>query len=51
MEQPIMVLQKHADVTTHKIIIPKAIAEQWGYDYYMEIYADRIVLKPIKKGE
>lgn len=51
MEKPIMVFQKHADKTTHKIIIPKAIAFQWGYDYYMEIYADKIVLRPIKKGE
>lgn len=51
MEKPIMKLQKNADKTTNKMIIPKAIIQQWGNKFYMEIYADRIVLKPIKKGK
>lgn len=51
MERPILVYQKNADKTTNKMIIPKAIVEQWGYKFYMEIYEDKIVLKPIKKGE
>jgi hypothetical protein len=51
MEKPILVFQKHADKTTNKMIIPKAVVQNWGYDFYMEIYNDKIVLKPIKKGE
>lgn len=51
MESPIMRFQKNADKTTNKMIIPKAIIEQWGNQFYMEIYKDKIVLVPIKKGE
>ena len=51
MEKPILVYQKNADKSTNKIIIPKAIIEQWGKGFYMEIYADKIILRPIKKGE
>ena len=51
MEKPIMRFQKKADKTTRKMIIPKAIVEQWGNQFYMEIYKDKIVLLPIKKGE
>ena len=53
MEKPILVYQKNADKTTNKMIIPKAIIQQWGNQFYMEIYADKIILKPIKnkKGE
>ena len=46
-----MRFQKKADKTTRKMIIPKAIVEQWGNQFYMEIYKDKIVLLPIKKGE
>lgn len=51
MESPIMRFQKNADKTTNKMIIPKAIIEQWGNQFYMEIYKDKIVLVPIKKGK
>lgn len=52
MEKPILVFQKNADKTTNKMIIPKAIIEQWGNQFYMEIYEDKIILRPIlKKGE
>lgn len=49
MNEPIMTLQKNAEATTNKIRLPKAIIEQWGNKFYMEIYQDKIVLKPIKK--
>jgi len=49
--KPKLVFQKNADKTTNKMIIPKTIIEQWGNQFYMEIYQDKIVLKPIKKGE
>ena len=49
MEKPILVYQKNADKTTNKMIIPKAIIEQWGNQFYMEIYENYIKLIPIKK--
>lgn len=49
MDKPIMVFQKNADKTTNKMIIPKAIIEQWGNQFYLEIYADHMKLVPIKK--
>ena len=51
MEKPIMVFQKNADKTTNKMIIPKAIIKQWGNQFIMEVYSDKIILKPVKKGE
>lgn len=51
MEKPILVYQKNADRTTNKMIIPKAIIEQWGNQFYMEVYSDKIILKPIKKEQ
>ena len=51
MNKPIMVFQKNADKTTNKMIIPKAIIQQWGNQFKMEVYADRIVLKPITKNK
>ena len=51
MEKPMLVYKKKTDKTTNKMIIPKAIVEQWGNEFYMEIYEDKIVLIPIKKGE
>lgn len=50
MEKPILVFQKNADKTTNKMIIPKAIIQQWGNQFLMEIYNDKIILIPIKKG-
>lgn len=51
MEEPILILQKNAETTTNKIRIPQQIIDQWGNKFYMEIYEDKIILKPIKKGE
>ena len=51
MEKPILVFQKKTDKGTNKMIIPKAIVEQWGNQFYMEIYNDKIILRPMKKGD
>ena len=51
MEKPILILQKNAETTTNKIRIPQQIINQWGKQFYMEIYEDKIILKPIKKGD
>ncbi len=44
-----MVFQKNVESNTNKMRLPKAIVEQWGKQFYMEIYQDKIILKPIKK--
>ena len=31
--------------------IPKIVREKFGDEYYMEVYEDKIVLVPIKKGK
>lgn len=51
MEQPILIFQKNADKVMNRVIIPKFFVERYGREYYMEIYDDKIILKPIKKGE
>ena len=48
MEQPILIYQKNADKTTNKMIIPKAVIDKWGNQFYMYIYEYKIVLKPVK---
>ena len=49
--KPIIVYQKNADKRTNKMIIPKAIVQQWGNQFYMEIYQDKIILRPVKKRD
>ena len=46
MDKPIMIFQKRADKEKNRIIIPKAIIDQWGRDLYMQIYQDKIILVP-----
>lgn len=49
MEKPILTYQKNVDKTSNKMIIPKKIVEQWGTQFYMEVYQDYIKLVPVKK--
>lgn len=51
MEKPSMILFKKAERTMNKVILPKAFINKHGHEFYMEIYKEKIVLKPIKKGE
>lgn len=51
MDKPVLILQKNAESKTNKIRLPKAIVEKWGQNYYMEVFEDKIILKPIKKGK
>lgn len=51
MEKPILIYQKNAERTQNKIVIPRAFINKHGNQFYMEIYEDKIVLKPIKKGK
>lgn len=50
-EKPILIFQKNADKELNRVIIPKFFIDKYGRQFYMEIYEDKIVLKPIKKGE
>lgn len=49
MEKPILILQKNAETTTNKIRIPKEVVKTLGNQFYMEIYQEKIILKPIEK--
>lgn len=51
MEKLIMKIQKKAEKTTNKVRIPQSFINEFGNDFYMEIYKDKIILIPIKKGE
>ena len=49
MEKPMIILQRNAEKNTNKMRLPKTVVEQWGNQYYMEIYKDHIKLIPVKK--
>ena len=51
MEKPQIILLKNAEQKTNKVRIPKNVIDTMGNKFYMEIYEDKIILKPIKKGE
>ena len=51
MEEPILKYQKNADKVLNRVVIPKSFIDKHGRQFYMEVYEDKIVLKPIKKGE
>ena len=50
MEKPMLILQKNAEKTLNKVVLPKKFVEKNGREYYMEVYEDYIKLIPIKKG-
>ena len=51
MEKPILVYHKKADDSLNRIVIPKPVINKMGKYFYMEVFNDKIVLKPIKKEE
>ena len=48
MEKPILVYQKNADKEKNRIIIPKVFIDNWGRQFYLEVYEDYIKLIPVK---
>lgn len=50
MEKPILIFLKNAEKTQNKIVLPKICIEKFGSSYYLEVYEDKIILKPVKKG-
>lgn len=51
MEEAKLIYRKNADKVLNRVVIPKFFIDKYGSQFYMEIYEDKIVLKPIKKGE
>ena len=51
MEKPILVYHKKADDSLNRVVIPKPVINKMGTYFYMEVFEDRIVLKPIKKEQ
>ena len=54
MEKPKLIFQKNADKEMNRVIIPKFFIDKFGRQFYMEIFEDKIVLKPIninKRGK
>ena len=51
MEKPMLVYQKNVENNTNKILIPKAVVENLGKQYFMEIYKDKIILLPVRKDK
>lgn len=49
MEKPILIYQKNAERNTNKMRIPQMVIDKMGTQFYMEVYEDKIILKPIKK--
>ena len=46
-----LVFQKNADKAKNKVVIPQFFINKHGNRFYMEVYEDKIILKPIAKGE
>ena len=51
MEKPILIYQKNSDKEKNRVIIPKIFINKYGRHFYMEVYENKIILKPIRKGE
>ena len=51
MENGKIVYQKNADKVLNRVIIPKAFIDKHGREFYMEMYEDKIILIPVKKGK
>ena len=40
------VFQKNADKYLNRVNIPKQFIDKWGRNFYMEVYYNKIVLRP-----
>lgn len=50
MEKPKLIYQKNADKLRNRIIIPQSFIDKHGNEFIMEIFEDKIILKPLKKA-
>ena len=44
--KPILILKRKAEKLHNRVILPKEFIEKYGDNFYMEIYTDKIVIKP-----
>lgn len=51
MEKPQLIFQKNADKVLNRVVLPKKFIEKFGYQYYMEVYEDKIILIPVRKDK
>lgn len=49
MERPTLILQKNAEKTLNKVVLPKKFVRKHGYQFFMEVYDDYIKLIPTKR--
>lgn len=49
MEKPQLIYQKNVDKVLNRVVLPKKFIEKYGYQYYMEVYEDKIILLPVRK--
>ena len=49
-EKPILIYYKKAEPKTHKMIIPKTFIDEFGNEFYMEVYRDKLIIKPKKEN-
>lgn len=45
-EKPILILKKKVEKVASRIILPKEFVEKNGEQLFMEVYKDKIILKP-----
>ena len=50
-EKPLLIYQKNADKVLNRILIPKKFIDKWGSQFYMEVYEDKLVIKPVKRKD
>lgn len=45
-EKPILILKRKVEKVASRIILPKEFIEKNGEELFMEVYKDKIILKP-----
>lgn len=46
-----IIFTKHADNSLNRIIIPKSFINKYGRDFYLYMYEDKIVVKPVSENK
>ena len=50
-EKPLLIYQKNADKVMNRVMIPKKFIDKWGRQFYMEVFNDKIILRPVRKDQ
>ena len=50
-EKPLLIYQKNADKVMNRVMIPKKFIDKWGREFYMEVFNDKIILRPVRKDK